>query len=309
MASTIDLRSISALGELGQQIDSVRTRMFRDTDDIFAQLRSLEGRLEAIGQERADEVRQAERALAEVDEGESDYTEREQLQAALEAQRRYENARQAFGAAKTRLEIATRQLNERCGDCSRSAVGELGAKVDAAEKYRAIQMPAVVATSGSSTASSRKSSASQGANPHKTGDTEGLPDGMSWVNLADLSEDCFVDDPAEFKKVDYGTMLEGARLLRDNLLPAVAANPAITLDDIQALDASNPAIASEPGQFHPNSLSNLWAVFLDKNGSDLVAIDRSSDGRLSLNSGRHRLGLARKLGMTSFPCRLLEGRA
>ena len=55
--------------------------------------------------------------------------------------------------------------------------------------------------------------------------------------------------------------------------------------------------------FQPNSLQNLWTVFLDKNANDVVAIDGSNPDQLSVNGGRHRLGLARKLGMTSFPCK------
>jgi hypothetical protein len=64
-------------------------------------------------------------------------------------------------------------------------------------------------------------------------------------------------------------------------------------DDFTARDAAR-------GARPPRSYAEVYDMFLDK---DPIQIDRRPDGTLHVGSGRHRIEIARELGITRLPAK------
>jgi hypothetical protein len=67
----------------------------------------------------------------------------------------------------------------------------------------------------------------------------------------------------------------------------------MTRDDFAAKDAAR-------GALPPRSYAEVYDMFL---GADPIQIDRRPDGTLSVGSGRHRIEIARELGVTRLPAK------
>lgn len=76
--------------------------------------------------------------------------------------------------------------------------------------------------------------------------------------------------------------------------PGVAAG--LTRDDFADRD-------TERGARPPRSVAEVYDMFL---GGDAINVSRSPDGGWSLGGGRHRIEVARQLGLTTLPMRVLE---
>ncbi len=96
-------------------------------------------------------------------------------------------------------------------------------------------------------------------------------------------------------------MEAGLRAFAQDLLPRMRAGTA-TRDELAALDRADGRDTG--GLIRPDNLANLHDVFF---GSDPIAVSPLSTGSYDISSGRHRIEIARALGWTHIPARLLEG--
>jgi hypothetical protein len=88
------------------------------------------------------------------------------------------------------------------------------------------------------------------------------------------------------------------RAFAEDLAPRLSGGA--SRDDLAAFDRAHGR--DRGGIVQPDSLANLFDVFF---GSDPIAVSPGTDGVFSLSSGRHRTEIARRLGWTHVPGRIL----
>jgi hypothetical protein len=309
VAQPVNLRSVRALTELRDRLSHFSSSVRDHADCARDQLRSHSYRLEEIGRARLDELSDAYDTLAALDEDDDGWAERRRLEAAQEAMQEFREVASELQDAQSRFQTQLSRFAGRGSSLAATAIEAISAKIAAAEAYLAIQVPS--ATGGVRSADAGGASPGSAGHAGSTSATVAaddlgpLPPGFAWVRLKDLSGEDFIEDPALFEKVDHARMLRGVALLRDEILPRVNANPALGRDDVARLDAERGTAWTAQGFPHPESLATIWDAFLDKRReADVVVISRIPDGRYEVINGRHRLGIARKLGMTAIPCKM-----
>jgi hypothetical protein len=307
MAETIELRSVRALAEirdrLGQFSGGVRSHAEAARDRI----RWHSSQLEDLGRDRLDELAAARNAVDALDEEADGWSEWQRLEAAQDALQEFRDVASECHDARRRFEAAVAELAERGATLAAAAFAGIEAKIEAADGYLAIHVPAASGNAGATGGGSSASAASVASPQAAAADDRfgRLPKGFAWVSLADLPNEDFVTDPDLFKKTKRAEMLRGVALLRDEILPMVNANPALNRDDIARLDQQRGTAWTTEGFIHPNSLTTVWDAFLDpRREAEVVVVGRMPDGSYDVINGRHRLGIARELGMTAMPCKL-----
>lgn len=309
MAQPVNLRSVRALTELRDRLSHFSSSIRDHADCARDQMRSHSYRLEEMGRARADELSDAYDALAALDEDDDGWTERRRLDAALEAMREFREVAGELQDAQSRFQAQLTGFTARGSSLVATAIEAISVKIAAAETYLAIQVPSATGAARSAEAGGASSGVAGHAGSTSAtvaaDDLGPLPPGFAWIRLKDLSEEDFIENPALFEKVDHTRMLRGVALLRDEILPRVNENPVLGRDDVARLDAERGTAWTAQGFAHPESLTTIWDAFLDtRREADVVVISRMPDGRYDVINGRHRLGIARKLGMTALPCKI-----
>ena len=303
MAELVEIRSVRALTEirerLGHLSGQVRNHATQAQDRVRSQFRLLD----ELGRDRLDELSSAQHAVDALDEEDSGGSEYERLESAEEALLKFRAVARDCNDARKRFEAAVTELANRGATLAHAALSGIDAKIAAADAYMAIRLddtPGSSITRGASSATPTATAALNGDDRFGS-----LPPGFAWVQLADLPEKDLLTDPSVFKKVKHGDMRRGVELLRDNILPAINANPALSRDDIVRLDQQRGTSFDADGFVHVDSLATVWDAFLDpRREADVVVIGRTPDGGYDVINGRHRLGLARELGMPAIPCKM-----
>jgi hypothetical protein len=128
-----------------------------------------------------------------------------------------------------------------------------------------------------------------------------LPDGFSWIPIKDIVEKDLPSSETEWRKgISKNDMRIGLNAFRKDMLPVLARSGHVSRDDFVSLDTSLHRAVG--GIIAPNSLANLYDVFF---GTEPIAVDHDPKGGLSITNGRHRIAMARELGWTHVPGRLL----
>lgn len=307
MAEMVELRSVRALAAIRDRLSELSGKVRRHSEAAQDQMRRQSRQLEDIGRDRLDELsaaRHAVDALDEVDDGWSEWQRLEDAQAAVQQFRAV--ARECHDARR-RFEAKVAELADRGAAFIGSAVAGIEAKIMAADGYLTIHVPIASGNAGATGSGSSAPAASVALPKTAAADDRfgRLPDGFAWVSLADLPDEDFVTGPGLFKKTTRAEMMRGVALLRDEILPMVNANPALNRDDIARLDQQRGTAWTKEGFTHPDSLTTVWDAFLNpRREAGVVVVGRMPDGSYDVINGRHRLGIARELGMTAIPCKL-----
>lgn len=119
------------------------------------------------------------------------------------------------------------------------------------------------------------------------------------VDLADLDENPILDDDASngtfgkggLSRADYRWAVQ---TWNDTVGPGVSSGK--TRDDFAARDARS-------GARPMRRTADVYDMFL---GADRIRADRQPDGSLNIVNGRHRLLIARELGIKSLPGQVSE---
>ena len=125
--------------------------------------------------------------------------------------------------------------------------------------------------------------------------TAGFPNGLTWVSLDEIDTS---DRPAGELSFDKGYSPDdlswATESFRDVVAPGV--NRGLTLEDFRAMDTAK-------GLSGTRSYAKTYEGFL---GDGKITLDRAPGGRWVPNNGYHRIWLARRLGLTHLPARLLR---
>ncbi|HEY2221363.1 hypothetical protein [Actinomycetospora sp.] len=106
-----------------------------------------------------------------------------------------------------------------------------------------------------------------------------------------------ISGPADFVKITPQEMMDGLRLLEDDLLPLL--EPGTGRDDLRALDERAGLVGTA------RSLLAIYDVFFGGAEHAVVAV-RRPDGRFEIQAGRHRLWVARRLHLNGLPVLVRE---
>lgn len=255
--------------------------------------------------------------LDDEDSGDWEYEELERAQRELAD----------FHRLSAQADSVMKRLNSELRRYSELATGQIVASVAEADRvlgdaaaYLSIELDnlpssrsgAKVAGSGTSPPSPKQHtySASSGLDSLRAScSSDGLPDGYYWLELSDLPENCFVNDPGEFKKLDKEAMKAGTRTLFEHVLPELARNPMANSVTFEEIDRREGTGYFDDGSVRPESRAAVYEAFLSKRSTaDVVIVGNvHPNGAIDMLSGRHRLGVARELGYTRIPARIGTG--
>jgi len=258
-------------------------------------------RLERAAEAAREAVRRAAQASHVEGEGEHEdecRRERERVfEAAREHLERIDRAMEQVRNKLMRYRSAACAAADAKGGHFKRATDELHAIIGRAKAYQHVSLagpssapaPGAAIANGGGTAASVEASLAP------------LPPGFVWLPLANIDANDFLNDSGEWKKVSKDEMKAGVRRFYAELVPLLNARPHLTRDDLVAVDQARGRV-SHDGQVHPESLTNLYDIFLG--GGDCMVAERHSDGRYRMSSGRHRASIMRELGHTYAPVKL-----
>ncbi len=295
MGSQADLRDSRVLERLLEVLD----RLARPLEEVASEAKRDAGprmrRLEeAIGSGR-DRVDAAERALAVADE-ESFGSCEDGVEEARAQLRELEEAADDVREAAGRYRTASRDLRAMQRQELPAASKFLREQIDAVHAYtsfhvRSGEVGRGLARGGMSDSDAAAHIATPALPP--------LPSGYQWIPLNRIIIPD--EDRLEFKKVDRNVIETGMQAFSRDILPSLN-HAGFSRDYLASLDQA--VGRCNGGIVHSESLANLYDIFF---GSDPIAASPTTSGTLDLSSGRHRAAVARGLGWTHVPGRMLGG--
>lgn len=123
-----------------------------------------------------------------------------------------------------------------------------------------------------------------------------LPKGFQWVNLDSISHTDDLRAEEAFHKVSKQEVLSGFSLLKDEVLPSLREDTARDSDYFGNLDRGN-------NRRYEYGTQRIFDAFF---GRDCITLDKGrNDGKYGVTNGRHRILVARELGWTAIPARVL----
>jgi hypothetical protein len=118
-----------------------------------------------------------------------------------------------------------------------------------------------------------------------------LPDGYRWVSLSEINLDEIPED-LSFQKTSSDEMKDGFSTLQNDVLPALREDPARDSGYFGERDR-------EAGRDYQNGQQRVYDAFF---GHDHIRLERwRGDPRYSITNGRHRIAVARELGLSAIP--------
>ena len=261
--------------------------------------------IEELGEFRLEELRDAEAAFDAIDE-EDGWDESSRRDEALEAVLEYRRVASQVEAAGRRFIARAGDIADRGQQLARAGIASLERRIEARNEYMAIQMPEG-GRSGAHAANkaARAGTAAFPAVASAEHAASALPPGFGWIDLDEVNASGFIEDPAKFTKTNHAVMLRGIEILRDEIIPALRQG-GYCREDAERIDRDCGTDYTAEGWIHPESRLTVWKAFLDpRREADVVAVERGEDGKYNVTSGRHRLGLARQLGVEKVPVRIL----
>jgi hypothetical protein len=131
-----------------------------------------------------------------------------------------------------------------------------------------------------------------------------LPRKMLWLPIEDIDEALLPDD-LEFKKAPHAEMKAMMVVFQESVIPALTDNPSLTPDDFSASVGEERASLSTTPRF-------AYECMLGSFGSrDVIVLDGKKGegiGKMGVTSGRHRILIAKELGWSHIPARVLGAR-
>lgn len=263
--------------------------------DAAPRIQRFERGLEAA----REEVRRSERELEEASDEDSRICE-DELEAARANIARMETAADDLEAALQRYRRAARQLRSLDRETLAPARDFLTERLRALESYAGLR-PGGGSGRDVSRAAASTVALKEDAPPIRSSIATALPplpDGYGWIKIESLPFN---------PRLDWGhghdrSRLEAAmKTFARDLLPRLrvdAADP----DSLRAIDRANGRADCTP--VHPESLVNVRAMLFS---TDAIAVSALPGGRFDVSSGDHLIEVARSLGWTHIPARLLGG--
>jgi hypothetical protein len=298
MSPGADVRSLEALPNLATALGRFGERAGEALDEAASSTRRALEQLEDDCRKLAYELDSLQEQYDALSGEEEDSGEL--LEQINDAQERLHNREQALDRVEAMAD-AFRRTADRLNAVVRGRIPAAGAflerKYDELCLYTALAPPnfrgSAPSGAGGTQSSSRSGSGAEGA-----GDLTvfRLPPGFQWVSLNEVEPTDFeVDD---FTKVPADEMARGFRALAEHVLPLI---------DIGGHGADSTRFGDvdrASGTEYSSGLQRVYDAFF---GTDAIRLDRRAGGGVwSVTNGRHRLAVARRLGITHVPARTCE---
>lgn len=301
--------SIPGLSELAEGLGNARGQTTNDIETIKASVQSALSEAQRLHDERKDELANAIEALKAVDDEEDDYAERLAVELAKAELQRAVVYLSEINLAASSLFSVVAELGSRLDGQYAAARQFLDERIVTAKSYVAIEPE--VRAGGASAAEAR---AQSNTTPHPTAefsianatidDLPALPGKLAWVPIdeIDLRD---VSDDLEFKKADRDHMTTMMRAFETHVVPKLGEieNPMELLVSLQR-ESPQTVTPSDPAFAYECMLGGFGS-------SDTIAVDSLRAGPAALRgitSGRHRILIAKKLGWSHVPAKVLGGK-
>lgn len=123
-----------------------------------------------------------------------------------------------------------------------------------------------------------------------------LPTGFQWIRLEDIDPSDDLRPEETHSKVTKEEVVNGFRMLQQDILPELQLSPERSTDYFLQCDM-------EKGQSYTEGTLRVYEAFF---GESHIALSRSlSNGLFGVTNGRHRIKVARELGWSSVPARII----
>lgn len=253
-----------------------------------------EGRASAL-----EEVHRCRDAMSASEEDDERFALEADLEAAEEALRLFDRWIAEVGDALRPFKRASASWEEMLGSGLSRVIAFLEQTLVRGREYEALSL-------GQFAPSVHQAGGEQGQEPAAEGasdklrivepPTVTLPPGFQWIRVRDISR---LDDlrPEEtFTKVPEADVRLGFELLLTEVLPALAADPNVSAEHFRKLDQAK---GREPGR----GARSVFEAFF---GQDHIVLNgRPAEPNYGVTNGRHRIHIARMLGWTHLPAKVL----
>lgn len=132
-------------------------------------------------------------------------------------------------------------------------------------------------------------------------DLPGLPGNIRWVPISEIDFDSIPSD-LEFKTASKQEIKSMMETFEQDVIPALHENPFLSVDDFELYHAVERDELGKSARFAYECLLGSFG------SSDVIALDAlgyEERNKRGITSGRHRILIARQLGWTHVPARIL----
>lgn len=315
----LDLVSVKGLEEIARAVERSRAAIEAVATSARERMDQQFRQIERRGRDLEEEAEEAQRAIDSLDEDDSGDDEFERLEDALKQIRSFRRTAGECAMLRRRFEAGLGTLTERGGVLTAQCARSFTEVARDARDYLGIRLEGtslglgggggsatMSAQMGTATTAFAESDLPPGAAFPEA--APALPKGFVWLDLEKLSESDFLTEPGDFRKEGPGKIKHGIGILRDELIPLMEANPGLDEDMVRRIDEERGTLWDESGFVHPESLSTVWSVFFnpDRSGDTLCVARKAVNGMPYLPGGRHRLGIAREMGIRYMPAKVVD---
>lgn len=181
-----------------------------------------------------------------------------------------------------------------------SAASFLDGRVSAIAEYAAVRTSNYLSRSGHATGGTPIPAASPKAPP---ADLTGvpLPEGFRWIAISSLEGQLPAGEGEWKKGVSKEQMRRSFGVLEADVLTRMSGSRDIAYDAFVDLDRQSGRVTAF-GFVHPKSMANVYSVFF---GQSPIVVDRNGADKFVIIDGRHRAAVARELGWTHLPTKII----
>lgn len=307
------LISIDALRTFSQAVRALGNHVSAECSEM----RDVVGR--HVAHARANlEIREAELAeavenLRSIDDEDDDDFARRAVEAAKDALRRAQRRLLETESASSRFLAVLGAEMSKLDASLVSSHQFLQARVDTAVHYTAITNRSADSARVGATAPRHSQLPATNAKPLNVPEAPpkaamellpSLPRKMQWVPVDEIDLESVPDD-LQFKKASYDDMRTMMQTFEKTVLPALIKDESLTADGFLGDQNSSVGVSAKIPRF-------AYECMLGSPGAnDVIAVDAMGAGGRSkrgITSGRHRIKLAKELGWTHVPARVLGNR-
>jgi ribonuclease HI len=308
--SSAFLESIEILKDFSQKIQVLRSSVQSECEDMKQEVYRHISQSRIAMQNREAELADAIEALNNVPEGENDDYEQETVEDAQVVLRQTRGRMQKIEEAGHQFIAVLAKETSALNGAFRSSHAFIEERIETGAQYRSLSQVKVqtgVPATRKTGISSPSSSAPRPAN-HPTSESISealppLPRKMQWVPISEIDESA-IPEVMEFKKAPYDEMYAMMETFEKNVLPLLKNDPSLTAYDFPETGPGKASMRTASPRF-------AYECMLGSLGtSDVIAVDARSNNELSkrgITSGRHRIKVAKELGWTYVPARILGG--
>lgn len=293
------IESIETLREFAARLGRVTSDARNAFENALAEAGRRLLRIEHLLQQQRSRLETAHRRMQEEEDGDAN----EHLAREIEA------LEQAVGVLERQLILGDRAISD-FRHSAATNLESLTADVQRARNFLEDRSRATVAYRAITTDRSQGTGSISGRDDHSSlspssvttvelGEVR-LPDGFQWIPISEIAATDLPILPQDWNKISKADMTHGLTVFVKEIVPLLQRGQSLSAEALSEIDKA----AGRSGVFgfvHPDSLENIFRVMF---GNECVAVSRTENG-WSVTNGRHRIAVARELGWSHVPSRIL----